>query len=210
MFGELTREATSLAERTNVLQARIDRLAIKVTQLDSTVEEGKERKQLSFVGCHYYTLKIWTKSSVWERSLTSSGLFAGLFILSKYHSTLGYCVRVTDKLKVTFEIWTAYFMIYIDSTFCILLLGLLHLPCRRRAGAFSSSFFYNSVTKETIIKSTLLSNSSVSPRYPNEKSIPVVSNVRATTFLSENDAICDACYIRALWPPSASWTTQWV
>lgn len=40
MFGELTREATNLAERTNVLQARIDRLAIKVTQLDSGVEEG--------------------------------------------------------------------------------------------------------------------------------------------------------------------------
>ncbi|CAB3255349.1 unnamed protein product [Arctia plantaginis] len=39
MFGELTREATNLAERTNVLQARIDRLAIKVTQLDSGVEE---------------------------------------------------------------------------------------------------------------------------------------------------------------------------
>ncbi|CAG9564949.1 unnamed protein product [Danaus chrysippus] len=39
MFGELTREATGLAERTNVLQARIDRLAIKVTQLDSGVEE---------------------------------------------------------------------------------------------------------------------------------------------------------------------------
>ena len=42
MFGELTREATGLAERTNVLQARIDRLAIKVTQLDSGVEEGKD------------------------------------------------------------------------------------------------------------------------------------------------------------------------
>lgn len=40
MFGELTREATGLADRTNVLQARIDRLAIKVTQLDSGVEEG--------------------------------------------------------------------------------------------------------------------------------------------------------------------------
>ncbi|XP_063625855.1 actin-binding protein WASF3 isoform X2 [Cydia splendana] len=39
MFGELTREASNLAERTNVLQARIDRLAIKVTQLDSGVEE---------------------------------------------------------------------------------------------------------------------------------------------------------------------------
>lgn len=39
LFGELTREAGQLSERSNSLQARIDRLAIKVTQLDSTVEE---------------------------------------------------------------------------------------------------------------------------------------------------------------------------
>lgn len=39
LFGELAREAGHLSERTNSLQARIDRLAIKVTQLDSTVEE---------------------------------------------------------------------------------------------------------------------------------------------------------------------------
>lgn len=39
LFGELTRDAGNLAERANSLQARIDRLAIKVTQLDSTVEE---------------------------------------------------------------------------------------------------------------------------------------------------------------------------
>lgn len=39
LFGELAREAGHLSERSNSLQARIDRLAIKVTQLDSTVEE---------------------------------------------------------------------------------------------------------------------------------------------------------------------------
>ncbi|XP_053661791.1 actin-binding protein WASF3 [Anopheles marshallii] len=39
LFGELARDAGGLAERANSLQARIDRLAIKVTQLDSTVEE---------------------------------------------------------------------------------------------------------------------------------------------------------------------------
>lgn len=39
LFGELAREAGQLSERSNSLQARIDRLAIKVTQLDSTVEE---------------------------------------------------------------------------------------------------------------------------------------------------------------------------
>lgn len=39
LFCELAREAGHLSERSNSLQARIDRLAIKVTQLDSTVEE---------------------------------------------------------------------------------------------------------------------------------------------------------------------------
>lgn len=39
-FGELVREAQGVSVRANNLQARIDRLAMKVTQLDSTVEEG--------------------------------------------------------------------------------------------------------------------------------------------------------------------------
>lgn len=39
IFGELTRDAQQLYDRSNSLQARIDRLAIKVTQLDSTGEE---------------------------------------------------------------------------------------------------------------------------------------------------------------------------
>lgn len=39
LFGELTREADNLYERSNSLQARIQRLSVKVTQLDSTVEE---------------------------------------------------------------------------------------------------------------------------------------------------------------------------
>ncbi|KAI5711470.1 hypothetical protein M8J76_008887 [Diaphorina citri] len=39
MFGELTREAHNMAMRANSLQVRLDRLAVKVTQLDSTIEE---------------------------------------------------------------------------------------------------------------------------------------------------------------------------
>ncbi|KAJ4433681.1 actin-binding protein WASF3 isoform X2 [Periplaneta americana] len=39
LFGELAREAHGLAARANSLQTRIDRLAVKVTQLDSNVEE---------------------------------------------------------------------------------------------------------------------------------------------------------------------------
>ena len=41
LFGELAKEALGLSDRANSLQARIDRLAVKVTQLDSNVEEGE-------------------------------------------------------------------------------------------------------------------------------------------------------------------------
>lgn len=41
IFGELFHEANAFYLRANSLQDRIDRLAVKVTQLDSTVEEGK-------------------------------------------------------------------------------------------------------------------------------------------------------------------------
>jgi len=49
LFGELEREAHNLQDRSNSLQARIDKLAIKVTQLDSNVEEGK---------CEFFDLNI--------------------------------------------------------------------------------------------------------------------------------------------------------
>lgn len=39
LFGVLLRDAAQLVARTGALQARVDRLALKVTQLDSTVEE---------------------------------------------------------------------------------------------------------------------------------------------------------------------------
>lgn len=42
VFGELYSDACLLVKRTNSLQGRIDRLAVKVTQLDSNVEEGKD------------------------------------------------------------------------------------------------------------------------------------------------------------------------
>ena len=41
IFGELFNEANTFYLRANSLQDRIDRLAVKVTQLDSTVEEGE-------------------------------------------------------------------------------------------------------------------------------------------------------------------------
>lgn len=42
MFGNLFQEAEGIAHRSANLQAKIDRIAVKVTQLDSTVEEGKK------------------------------------------------------------------------------------------------------------------------------------------------------------------------
>lgn len=41
VFGELFNEANTFYVRANSLQDRIDRLAVKVTQLDSSVEEGQ-------------------------------------------------------------------------------------------------------------------------------------------------------------------------
>ncbi|XP_016407045.1 wiskott-Aldrich syndrome protein family member 3-like [Sinocyclocheilus rhinocerous] len=43
VFGELFNEANTFYLRANSLQDRIDRLAIKVTQLDSSVEEGQSK-----------------------------------------------------------------------------------------------------------------------------------------------------------------------
>ncbi len=44
IFGELYHEAVKLEHKTNTLLSRVDRLAKKVTQLDSNVEEGEELK----------------------------------------------------------------------------------------------------------------------------------------------------------------------
>ena len=41
MFSELFRDASNFFDRANSLQERVDRLKVKVTQLDSTVEEGE-------------------------------------------------------------------------------------------------------------------------------------------------------------------------
>lgn len=43
IFGELFSEANSFSARMSSLQERVDLLAVKVTQLDSTVEEGRLR-----------------------------------------------------------------------------------------------------------------------------------------------------------------------
>lgn len=43
IFGELFTEANSFSARMSSLQERVDLLAVKVTQLDSTVEEGRLR-----------------------------------------------------------------------------------------------------------------------------------------------------------------------
>lgn len=51
IFGELFNEANAFYLRASSLQDRIDRLAVKVTQLDSTVEEGgllEEHSRSSF------------------------------------------------------------------------------------------------------------------------------------------------------------------
>ena len=53
MFGNLFTEAEVVAARSSSLQAKIDKLAIRVTQLDSTVEEGNDSKNLRYTSLSF-------------------------------------------------------------------------------------------------------------------------------------------------------------
>ncbi|KAG7273943.1 hypothetical protein CRUP_011079, partial [Coryphaenoides rupestris] len=66
IFGELFNEANTFYLRANSLQDRIDRLAVKVTQLDSTVEEGGSEGQKSgaFKSSTIQDQQVVSKSSV--------------------------------------------------------------------------------------------------------------------------------------------------
>lgn len=71
LFGELARDAQQLYDRSNSLQARIDRLAIKVTQLDSTVEE------VSLQDIHMR--KAFKSSTVFDQHVSLDVKVKGLF-----------------------------------------------------------------------------------------------------------------------------------
>ncbi|KAF5894345.1 wiskott-Aldrich syndrome protein family member 3-like [Clarias magur] len=67
IFGELFREANAFYLRANSLQDRIDRLAVKVTQLDSTVEEVSLQDinmRKAFKSCTVQDQQVVSKSSV--------------------------------------------------------------------------------------------------------------------------------------------------
>lgn len=70
IFGELFHEANAFYLRANSLQDRIDRLAVKVTQLDSTVEEGKAlwETELRF-GTRYISVLDLSRSGYIELSV---------------------------------------------------------------------------------------------------------------------------------------------
>ncbi|CAH0564947.1 unnamed protein product [Brassicogethes aeneus] len=88
MFGELARDAQQLYDRSNSLQARIDRLAIKVTQLDSTVEE------VSLQDIHMR--KAFKSSTVFDQHI-----FARPTMPTAMHETYAVCDRPPplDKLN---------------------------------------------------------------------------------------------------------------
>lgn len=50
LFGEMIADSTAIMNRTISLQGRVDKLAVKVKNLDSNVEEG-EFDQNSFLQC---------------------------------------------------------------------------------------------------------------------------------------------------------------
>ena len=58
MFGNLFTEAEVVAARSSSLQAKIDKLAIRVTQLDSTVEEGNTVRLINKLYPHNISFKL--------------------------------------------------------------------------------------------------------------------------------------------------------
>lgn len=73
MFGELFVQASLFADRVNTLGERVDKLQVKVTQLDPKEEEGKTK-----TGC---TVKI--------------------IIVSALYNKMCYCIHVDQETKVS-------------------------------------------------------------------------------------------------------------
>lgn len=98
LFGELAREAGNLSERSNSLQARIDRLAIKVTQLDSTVEEvSLQDIQLkkAFKSANSFDQQIFSRATMPAPMLETyqvSGRFNCCFVRSQMTSSFNCCI----------------------------------------------------------------------------------------------------------------------
>lgn len=93
LFGELAREAGQLSERSNSLQARIDRLAIKVTQLDSNVEEVSLQDiqmKKAFKSATVFDQQIFSRATMpaamletYIVSISFCGLYFNKFVLKK-------------------------------------------------------------------------------------------------------------------------------
>lgn len=62
MFGELFVQASLFADRVNTLGERVDKLQVKVTQLDPKEEEGKTKTG--------YTVQIIIASELYNKPLT--------------------------------------------------------------------------------------------------------------------------------------------
>lgn len=86
IFGELFNEANTFYLRANSLQDRIDRLAVKVTQLDSTVEEGGSESRL-------YERKSTTNHRPFSSFFLLFFLLAQSFVLSSSFYVLSFPTR---------------------------------------------------------------------------------------------------------------------
>lgn len=92
LFGELARETNSLYERSNSLQARIDRLAVKVTQLDSTVEEvSLQDIQLkkAFKSANVFDQQIFSRGTMPAAMLETYEVI--FFVFLKKHAMFSKC-----------------------------------------------------------------------------------------------------------------------
>lgn len=94
IFGELFNEANSFYIRMNSLQERVDLLAVKVTQLDSTVEEGKNEYALANTD----PLLTWSFVTAWKYTMMLlSGLWLCVGAGTQYKTEV--CITRNEQMR---------------------------------------------------------------------------------------------------------------
>lgn len=111
LFGELARDAQQLYDRSNSLQARIDRLAIKVTQLDSNVEE------VSLQDIHMR--KAFKSAVVFDQQV---GLQLCLFALDGFNRSTKFCMIFQSVSRIHFLSLFLYFIVLVFIRLKLILL----------------------------------------------------------------------------------------
>lgn len=103
MFGNLFNEAEAIAQRSNSLQARIDRIAVRVTQLDSNVEEGE-----SVSNIHAFEFKLHTTWTAFDNCCFLSVSLQEIQLRKAFRSSQSFDQQVVSRETMPKAMLEAY------------------------------------------------------------------------------------------------------